>query len=164
MSSDESSKRRAGVAVPAGRDRFGQRREVFGLLPIDLKVSSRDTDGGLLVLEQVDDRRGGPPRHVHPDQDEWFYVIQGRYSVEVGDTRVDLGTGDSIFAPRGIPHVWAHLGEGIGRMLVGFQPAGKMEAFFAEATQLPGVPSGPELAKLFSDHGMQLLGPPLAVD
>ncbi len=163
MASGESKRQRRGVPVSAGRDRFGQRREVFGLLPIDVKVSAADTSGGLLVLEQIDDRRGGPPRHVHPNQDEWFYVLEGKYVVEVGDTPFDLEAGDSILARRGVPHVWAHVGEGTGRMLVGFQPAGEMERFFLEATGLSGIPSGPELAKLFSDHGMQLLGPPLAI-
>ena len=164
MASEQSGARKGGVAVRAGCDLFGKRREVFGLLPIDLKVGAGDTGGGLLVLEQVDDRRGGPPRHMHPNQDEWFYVLQGKYVVEVGDTRFDLGTGDSILAPRGVPHAWAHVGEGTGRMLVGFQPAGRMEAFFEVATELHAIPAGAELAKLFSDHDMHLLGPPLSVE
>jgi len=153
-----------GNAVPAGADLFGQRRQVFGRLPIDLKVVGGQTDGGLLVLEQIDDRKGGPPRHVHLSQDEWFYVIQGTYVVEVGDARFEVGPGDSVLAPRGVPHVWAHVGEGTGRMLVEFHPAGQMEAFFVQATQLSGVSQGPEMAKLFSDHGMQLVGPPLKVE
>jgi hypothetical protein len=54
------------------------------------------------------------------------------------------------------------MGDGVGRLLIGFQPAGEMEGFFAEATALDGIPAGPELARLFRDHGMELLGPPLA--
>jgi hypothetical protein len=34
--------------------------------------------------------------------------------------------GDSLFAPRRVPHVWAHVGEGRGSILVAFTPAGKM--------------------------------------
>lgn len=147
--------------VASGTDLFGCRRQVFGRLPIDLKVVGAATDGGLLILEQIDDRTGGPPRHVHPDQDEWFYVLQGEYVVEVGESRFDLGPGDSVLAPRGIPHAWAHVGDGIGRMLVEFHPAGRMEAFFVEATQLTSADPGPEMARLFAAHGMQLLGPPL---
>jgi len=48
-------------------------------------------------------------------------------------------------------------------MLIGFQPAGEMEDFFAQATTFDGIPAGPELARLFSEHGMEILGPPLAV-
>jgi len=56
------------------------------------------------------------------------------------------------------------VGEGTGRMLVEFHPAGLMEAFFVQATRLSGVSAGPEMAKLFSDHGMRLVGPPLKVE
>lgn len=153
-----------GKAVPSGGDLYGQRREVFGRLPIDLKVVGGQTNGGLLILEQIDDRKGGPPRHVHLNQDEWFYVIQGKYVVEVGDSRFELGPGDSLLAPRGVPHVWAHVGDGTGRMLVEFHPAGLMEAFFVQATQISTVAPGPEMAKLFSEHGMQVMGPPLPVE
>ena len=156
--------RQTGRVVPSGVDLFGRRRQVFGRLPIDMKVVGGETNEGLLVLEQIDDRKGGPPRHVHVSQDEWFYVLQGSYVVEVGGNRFDLGPGDSVLAPRGVPHVWAHVGEGIGRMLVEFHPAGLMEAFFAKATHLESVAPGPEMAQLFSDHGMQLVGPPLGVE
>lgn len=154
---------RHGIRVAADQDRFGHRRRVFGSLPIDVKVSAADTDGGLLLIEQIDEGKGGPPRHVHHLQDEWFYVVRGLYVVEVGGERFELQSGDSVLAPRGVPHVWAHTGEGTGRMLIGFQPAGQMEAFFAEATELGGIPAGPDLARLFSDHGMEVLGPPMDV-
>lgn len=114
--------------------------------------------------EQIDGLKGRPPRHVHLSQDEWLYVIQGSYVVEVGETRFELGPGDSVLAPRGVPHVWAHVGEGTGRMLVEFHPAGLMEAFFVQATRLGGVVRGQDLARLFSDHGMQLVGPPLQAE
>jgi mannose-6-phosphate isomerase-like protein (cupin superfamily) len=152
---------RRGLRVPADQDRFGQRRKVFGSLPIDVKFSGADTAGDLLLIEQIDDRKGGPPRHVHHRQDEWFHVVQGDYVIEVGDERFELGDGDSVLAPRGVPHVWAHTGDAVGRLLIGFQPAGEMEAFFAAATKLDGIPARPELARLFGEHGMELLGPPL---
>ncbi len=69
--SDENAGRTPSL-VPSGADVLGRRRRVFGLLPIDMKVLAAQTEGGLLVLEQIDDRRGGPPRHVHDNQDEWF--------------------------------------------------------------------------------------------
>ncbi len=160
----ETAPARRVASVPADQDRFGQRRKVFGGLPIDVKVSARDSAGGLLIIEQIDDHKGGPPRHVHPEQDEWFHVIQGTYVLEVGEERFRLVDGDSVLAPRGLPHVWAHAGEGTGRMLIAFQPAGKMDAFFDAATRLQGIPAGAELAQLFREHGMEVLGPPLSLE
>ena len=50
--------------------------------------------------------------------------------LEVGQERFHLKPGDLVFAPRKVPHVWAYVGDAVGRMLITFTPAGKMEAIF----------------------------------
>jgi len=152
------------VHISAGGDRFQEHRKVFGTRAIDFKVSTLDTNGDLFIIEVTDDRKGGPPRHLHHEQEEWFYVIDGEYAVEIGDKRYRLGPGDSVLAPRSVPHVWAHVGEGIGRQLIVFQPAGKMEAFFGELAKVEGIPQREELQILFNSHGMEITGPPLPVE
>ncbi len=148
------------VWVPAGADRFGEVRGL-GVSAITFKVVPADADG-LLVLENTFHTRGGPARHLHHAQDEWFYVTEGAFVLEVGARRYALSSGDSVLAPRGIPHVWAFVGEGRGRILVAFSPAGQMEAFFREVTKANAMP--PQDPKLWQAHGMELLGPPLKVD
>ena len=125
------------------------------------KVLTADTQGSLFAMEHNSLRKGGPPRHVHPHQDEWFYVLEGEYIAEVGDKRVTLHPGDSALGPRGIPHVWACVGSGTGRLLITFTPAGKMEGLFNYMAQNPTATLMD--AKLFRDHDMELLGPPLIV-
>ena len=153
-----------GISIPAGGDRFQEQREVFGARAIDFKVSSLDTNGDLFIVEATDDTKGGPPRHFHNEQEEWFYVIESEYVIEIGDERYKVGPGDSVLAPREVPHVWAHVGEGEGRLLIVFQPAGKMEAFFGELSKIEGMPQPKELGRLFSSHGMEMTGPPLPVE
>ncbi len=153
-----------GTHVPAGSDLFQEERKVFGYMSIDFKVSTLDTNGGFFVIENTDALKGGPPRHLHHEQEEWFYVVESEYVVEIGDERHRLGPGDSVLAPRKIPHVWAHVGEGTGRLIVAFQPAGEMEAFFGELAKVKGPPSREELHTLFRSHGMEVTGPPLAVE
>lgn len=150
-----------GVKVLADEDRFQRARKVFGVMPFAVKVTARDTGGKSLVIEQANAYRGGPPRHVHHDQEEWFYVIAGEYLVEVGGETHRLGPGDAVLAPRGVPHGWALASHLAGRMLIAFFPAGEMEAFFDEATKLNGMPPHEELAQLFAAHGMTITGPPL---
>ncbi len=154
---------RVGVFVRAGHDRAEHPLTVFGGLRIDAKVAPGDTTGDLYVIEHADEAKGGPPRHVHHAQDEWFYVLEGAYVVEVGEEQFELGPGDSIFAPRGVPHVWAHVSEGAGRLLLGFQPAGQMEAFLTALSEMGSAPSPEELRPLFASHGMTVVGPPLPV-
>lgn len=151
------------VMVPAGEDRFERHRAVFGVMPFAVKVSGGDTGGAALVIEQANGYRGGPPRHVHAEQEEWFYVVQGEYIVEVGGVSHRLGAGDAILAPRGVPHSWALVGHTPGRMVIAFFPAGKMEEFFDAATELPGQPSPEVAGPLFAAHGMVVAGPPLDV-
>ena len=86
--------------VLAGTDRFRGKREVFGSRVIDTKVSAQDTNGGLYVSEVIDVQKGGPARHLHHEQEEWFYVVEGEYIIEVGEERYELGPGDSVLAPR----------------------------------------------------------------
>ena len=159
---DHSSKQ--GISIPAGGDRFQEGRAVFGSRGIDFKVSSLDTNGDLFIVEAIDDTKGGPPRHFHHEQEEWFYVIESEYLVEIGEERYKLGPGDCVLAPRGVPHVWAHVGEGKGRLLIVFQPAGEMEAFFGELAKVEGAPQPEKLRTLFLSHGMEVTGPPLAVE
>jgi mannose-6-phosphate isomerase-like protein (cupin superfamily) len=146
--------------VPAGQDRFGEARSL-GVSTIEFKVTPHESSD-LLILENVFHARGGPARHLHYDQDEWFYVLEGAFLMEVGEQRARLSAGDSLLAPRRVPHVWAHVGEGRGRILVTFSPAGKMEAFFREVTKAHAMP--PQDPALWQAHGMELLGPPLALD
>ena len=35
-------------------------------------------------MEQTSSKKGGPPRHLHHNEDEWFYVIEGEYITEIG--------------------------------------------------------------------------------
>jgi quercetin dioxygenase-like cupin family protein len=147
------------VVVPAGGDRFGERRSL-GISTIAFKVLPSDRHDHLIV-ENVFHAVGGPARHLHHHQDEWFYVVEGTFEFEVGSERMQLRPGDSLMAPQGVPHVWAHVGTALGRVLIAFLPAGRMEAFFREVTQANAMP--PLDAALWSAHGMELLGPPLAV-
>ena len=157
LSADQSS----ASFLAAGADREGERRGL-GISTIAFKVSMPNPDGPF-ILENSFHAKGGPARHLHYDQDEWFYALEGEFLFEVGTERFRLLPGASLMAPRRVPHVWAFVGEARGRILVSFFPAGKMEAFFREVTPTNTMPSQ-ELGILWRDYGMELLGPPLSVE
>lgn len=73
-----------GFKVGAGEDRFNKSSNVPGKSG-GCNVSGKDTDGDLLILEEVDINKGGPPLHVYYKQDEWVYVMEGEYIRKVGD-------------------------------------------------------------------------------
>lgn len=150
-----------GFVVKSGKSRFNETTRIGGTSPNDIKVSSKDTDGNLTVFEYLGTEKGGPPLHVHPNQDEVFYVIEGNYMFEVGGERQTLTAGDTIFLPRNVTHTFAQLTDK-GKMVFFFQPSGKMEDFFRKMGSIQGQPSPQEGAKLFADHDMKVVGPPLA--
>src|SRR4051812_37807423 len=88
--------------VPAGQDIDGEAR-TLGFSHIFFKVSTQETGGNLFLIEHMN-LVGGPPLHVHPSQEEWFYVTDGEVLFQVGDKRVRLKSGDSVLAPRNVTH------------------------------------------------------------
>jgi quercetin dioxygenase-like cupin family protein len=146
--------------IHGAEDRFGQHHTI-GVSLTDFKVSSQDSSGALFVMEHTNRKKGGPPRHLHHNEDEWFYAIEGEYIVEVGSERYRLKSGDSILAPRELPHSWAFVGDTAGKMLIAFAPANKMEEFFRNRP-----PSGAYRndAELYRAYGMELIGPPIPVE
>lgn len=143
---------RRGFQVARGEDRFGERRSV-GIGTLTFKVSTADSGGALLVLEIAHHAKGGPARHLHHHQDEWFHVI------EIGGERFRLGPGDSAFGPRGVPHGWAHVGNGAGRIAFAVAPAGRLEEFFREITKADAP--APQDPAFWPSYDLALAGPPL---
>jgi quercetin dioxygenase-like cupin family protein len=155
-----------GFKVDAGEARFGQHYKMKGvtLNTLDIKISGSDTDNDLAVFEQTGlTPNGGPPLHIHPFQDEWFYVIEGAYIFQVGDEMHQLKAGDTIFLPRNVAHAFLQRTEK-GKMIVSYLPAGKMEAFFQVTDQWESPPSKEIIARVFEDHDMKIVGPPLKID
>ncbi len=152
-----------GFKVESGTARFGIPYTMKGvtLNRLDIKISGKDTGNDLAVFEQTGlTPNGGPPLHIHPNQDEWFYVIEGEYLFRVGDQKYRMKPGDTIFLPRNIPHAFIQLSE-TGKMIVSYLPAGKMESFFAVTDGWVSPPSKEEIAQVFAEHDMQVVGPPL---
>lgn len=155
-----------GFRIKAGESRTGKHLKMKGvtLNVLDLKVSSKDTNGNLSFFEQTGfTPKGGPPLHIHPYQDEYFYVLEGEYQFQVDQDKYHLGPGDTIFLPRNIQHAFIQLTEK-ARVLVSYTPAGKMESFFETTDSWTTPPSEELIKKTFADHDMIVVGPPLKED
>lgn len=155
-----------GFKIPAGEGRIHGHIQLKGVNAnvLDVKVSGSDTNGELAIFEQTSLSPGrGTPLHIHKTQDEVFQVIEGSYKFRVGGDTHDLGAGDSIFLPRLVPHAWTQISEK-GKMTVIVQPAGKLEEFFVTMAALDHEPNQSEIAKIFLDNEMEVVGPPMKLD
>jgi quercetin dioxygenase-like cupin family protein len=155
-----------GFRVKAGEARPGGHFEMKGVTRniLDLKIASSDTDGNLAVFEQNGFMaNGGPPLHIHLYQDEFFYIIEGEYLFMLGDETLNMKAGDTIFLPRNVQHAFVQLTD-IGKVIVSYMPAGKMEDFFKATDAWSSPPSAEEIASVFEAHDMKVTGPPLSLE
>jgi mannose-6-phosphate isomerase-like protein (cupin superfamily) len=81
--------------------------------------------GDAFIIAEWQDPGGpsGPPRfiaprHVHYQDDEAWYVLEGRLCFEVGDKIVEACTRSAVFVPRGIPHTYWNPGTDPARYLL----------------------------------------------
>ena len=83
------------VAAERAKDGFllgkdeGEAHWLLGMLEV-VKISGADTDGAYGLLEVTVRAGEGSPWHVHPDEDEWFYVLEGEFTVYVGERECAL--------------------------------------------------------------------------
>jgi len=161
-----------GFSVAAGEDRFSEHIRLGELgEPVDCKVSARDTNGALCIFEFTG--AGGGPPHLHHEQDEWIYVLEGACYFQVGAERLRLTAGESIFIPRKTGHAWGCKRGARCKIINVYQPAGSMEEFFRAVSNSRNLPTEEdvlnntyteaqveEVFRLCEAHGMSVTGPP----
>jgi quercetin dioxygenase-like cupin family protein len=127
------------------------------------KVTGDDTGGAFdyFVVEVAP--RGGPPLHVHHEQEETIQVLKGSFKVRVGDETFRCREGDFAYLPAGLPHAFLNLTEEPAEVLVVYVPGGGHK-FYEEFGPLmrSGTADRRAIAEVFEKHGMTLLGGPLS--
>lgn len=132
-----------------------------------IKIGGDATRGQFTLLEQISPPSFGPPLHVHHQEDEAFYVLEGELEVVCGDHEFHVGQGGFVFLPREIAHAF-RVGQGGARLLQITTPAG-FEHFAHEVgerldTAVLPPPSPPDVARLVAAaerHHVSIVGPPL---
>lgn len=58
------------------------------------------------------------PLHIHNNDDEAWYVLEGTLGVQAGDREIEARSGSAVFVPRGTPHSYWNAGAGRLRYLL----------------------------------------------
>ena len=132
----------------------------FTMLGAAMRLIARaiDTDGRFAVFEQTTPAGWGPPRHVHANEDEIVYVLEGVYDVWLGDEQRTISAGGCAILPRGIPHGFQNVGGTPGRFVCVVTPGG-LEEYFLEVARCSPVPSPAQLVGMARAYGLTLLPP-----
>jgi quercetin dioxygenase-like cupin family protein len=133
---------------------------------VAVKTSGAET-GGRFSQVEVDDPLGtASPLHIHHQEDETFYVLEGEITVFADGERIEASTGDFAFVPSGIAHAYLVRSER-ARMLVTFSPAGFEEFFIEMGVSVNGgappeavLPSPAEFVRRLAPYGCEIVGPP----
>lgn len=129
------------------------------------KARGTDTGGGFSLFEFYADHNGEPPPHIHRNEDEAWYVLEGEVVFNVGDDTFSAGTGAFVFGPRDVVHS-LHIVSPVARILTIMSPAG-FEDFF-DGLSVPAVggglprPTSPDmelLLRLAEAHGCEFVPP-----
>jgi quercetin dioxygenase-like cupin family protein len=115
-----------------------------------IRLSGADTGGAYCLLEASLAPGMMVPRHTHTREDETYHVLAGELEVVVGDEIFVLKTGDTLMAPRDIPHQLRNSGDVENHYILVFSPSGIEEFFRALAVPAP-------------DHAVAPTEPPAAL-
>lgn len=126
-----------------------------------IRAASAQTGGTFCLMEQIMPPGMGSPYHVHANEDETFYVLEGHLRFFCDGQSWVLGQGGVAFLPKGIPHGFRTEGDVDSRSLLLASPGG-FEAFVTDMST-PEPPAGPPdmgvMLATAERFGLQILGP-----
>jgi quercetin dioxygenase-like cupin family protein len=129
----------------------------FGDVEILVRATAASTGGAFALFEEKEPV--DTPLHVHENEDEAFYVLEGEHELQVGERTHRVGPGGFVFAPRGIPHSQRRVVPRTGHILVLTVPAG-LEGFFRALAEADAAGElGPEAyARASDEYGISWVG------
>lgn len=139
---------------------------------VKVRISGDKNSDEISVLEHRAPHGDSPPLHIHHTEDEIFVVLEGVFRFVIGGDEYRLETGETILAPKGIPHAYRVESQQGGRWLTittghDFENFVKAVSRPAKGDGLPerhGPPSEEFKAKLSSmsaEYNIEIVGPPL---
>nr|ADN16886.1 Cupin 2 conserved barrel domain protein [Gloeothece verrucosa PCC 7822] len=123
IASDPALNLKSDSTIKKFSDTEGPAVWAMGVL-VTLKLQGKDSGGAYSIFEDFIPPGVGTPLHIHTREEEFWYVLEGQLTWNVGDKLFQATQGDFINTPRGVPHRFQNSGNKPARMLLGYSPAG----------------------------------------
>lgn len=124
---------------------------------VTVKLHSWDGNNNY-VFELISPPGSGIPPHVHKNEDEVFYILEGSLEVMIGEKVFKATAGDCLNLVRNVPHTYKIIGTTDAKTLWYVSPGRSFEEFFNQLSQFPPGPPDPDkLNALCEKHGMKFL-------
>ncbi len=130
------------------------------------KATAEQTGGRFSMIEEIAPRGEGTPLHVHREDDETFYVLEGEVLFHVDGDEHAASPGDTVSVPRGVPHAFVVTSD-VAKFLVLNTP-GTHDKYFRDGGEpathqdFEAAPA-PDYERMEASnrkHGVEVLGPP----
>lgn len=130
-------------------------------------VTPEESKGTLGIVELTGAQGEMPPLHLHHREDETFVVLEGELTLHTPGSSRTVRSGESAFAPKGVPHVYRVESER-ARWLCVSTPAGFVSFVLAasdpaETSDLPPADRPVDMDRLMAaaeEHGIEIIAPP----
>ena len=107
-------------------------------------TTGEDTENAFTLIHCFFRKDFFPPPHIHQNEDESFYILEGIFEFQVGESKIIAGGGEFVVLPKNVPHSFNLLTETAKALLL-ITPSG-LEVIFKEFSipaitlDLPPVP------------------------
>jgi quercetin dioxygenase-like cupin family protein len=133
--------------------------------PLNIKIAGDQTDGAYAMVEAEPEPGFSPAPHVHSNEAEAIYVLDGEFLVTVAGRTFQCRPGSLVHIPRGAVHTHENIGASVGRTLSIYFPAGFEKAFEELGESIGDREAGPssrpapdELLRRAGAYGLQVCG------
>ena len=131
----------------------------LGGFKMSVKAADDLTRGAFSLLEAAEPAGFGPPRHIHHDAAEAFYVLEGEYLIFLDDREFACPAGSFIFIPAGVAHGF-RVGKVASRKLNLYTPAAMVGYFDDLAAAIKaGRVDDASLSEIARRYAMEVIGP-----
>jgi quercetin dioxygenase-like cupin family protein len=132
---------------------------------MEVKVTGEETGGTFSLLEEIDPPDFVTPLHIHHNEDEYFYVLDGEVTFTIGEKTIRAKPGTFVSAPREIAHMYKVEKSEPAKIITMLVPAGLEQLFIdcsvpASDYKLPSEEVESDLEKLFEEahkYGVEVL-------
>jgi mannose-6-phosphate isomerase-like protein (cupin superfamily) len=135
---------------------------------VRIHIAPEETEGAFALVEMLAPAGHITPPHIHENDDEGFFLLEGEITVHMADGPMVVRPGQSGYIPAGTPHTLCVTSQGPARAVLVSAPVGFVEYIRAcgrpaEREALPVLDGPPDVGLLVREapkHGVTVLGPP----
>lgn len=128
-----------------------------------LRAGGGDTGGRFDFMVSTVPFGAGPPLHVHDEQDDSFFVLDGVLTIQVGEDLIELHPGDFASVPPGIAHTFGNTDADQPPVrVVNVMTPGGFDGYMQEMMSLSAPPDEAAMTEIGRRHGITWVGPTIA--